>query len=319
MKRLFVLLFCLTLVVPACSSEPEPTPTKVIKYVTATPAPTDTPMPTATPEPAGPRIAFSSNRGGDPDFLDLYVMDLESKEITPLNTGFDQALFPKWSPDGSLILFTVGEVWNQYTIKPDGAELTQITDFRSNNGDWSPDGSQIVFQSDQNEPTDTPDLYIMDLASSEVTEILDAPDIIDYNPRWSPVDDTILFISRQPGKDEIFKIGADGSGMEQISESGSPVVEAVWSPDGTRMAITYGGFGITDIYVMDLDGVSNVVRLTANKKSNNSPSFSPDGSQIVFASNMGDNWDLWMIDVDGENLTQLTDDEYYDAYPDWSP
>jgi len=51
----------------------------------------------------------------------------------------------------------------------------------------------------------------------------------------------------------------------------------------------------------------------------NSPSFSPDGKQIVFASNMSGSWELWTINVDGTNLVQLTDDEYYDAFPDWSP
>ena len=320
MKRFIVLLFCFALLLTACSSEQESTPTKVIKYVTATPAPTNTPMPTPTEEPHGPRIAFSSNRGADPNVLDVCVMDVNTGEITVLNTGFNAAHFPKWSPDGSRIMFVVEQIWNLYTIKPDGSELTQLTDFRSNNADWSPDGSQIVFQSDhQNEPVDTPDLYIMDLASGALTEILDQPEIIDYSPRWSPDGETIMFLSQLTGKYEIYTMNTDGSDMQQVSDTVDTVFDATWSPDGSRIAVVYGKGNLTDIYVMDPDGISNVVRLTANKSSNNNPSFTPDGQQLLFSSNMNGNLDLYIINVDGSNLIQLTDDEYYDAYPDWSP
>jgi len=88
---------------------------------------------------------------------------------------------------------------------------------------------------------------------------------------------------------------------------------------GSLDDFSFGGFGKTDLYVMDPDGISNVVRLTQNQSTNNSPSFSPDGKQIVFASSMSGSWELWMINVDGTNLVQLTDDVYLDAFPDWSP
>lgn len=48
-------------------------------------------------------------------------------------------------------------------------------------------------------------------------------------------------------------------------------------------------------------------------------SWSPDGSQVVFASTRTGNWDIWSIDINGENLVQLTDDEADDYYPAWSP
>lgn len=317
MKKLITVLFILVLGLAACAPAPTemPTPTS-----TNTPLPTATPTPSPTPVPTGRRVAFVSNRGDDPQKLDLYILDLDSMEITALNTGFDQVILPQWSPDGKKILFAVAEVWNLYTIDADGSNLTQLTDFSSNNGDWSPDGKRIVFQSDhQNEPANVPDLYMIDTTGGNLTELLDTPDVIDYSPRWSPDGSQIMYISRQSGKDEIFIINADGSDPHRVSDSGDPVTEAVWSPNGNRIALSYGGFGKTDLYVMDPDAISNVVRLTNDKKSNSNPSFSPNGKQVVFASKSSGNWDLWMIDADGGNPTQLTNDEYYDAYPDWSP
>jgi TolB protein len=61
------------------------------------------------------------------------------------------------------------------------------------------------------------------------------------------------------------------------------------------------------------------MQLTDNNSRNQNPTWSPNGKQIIFASDMGGNWNLWMINVDGTDLIQLTDDEFYNNYPDWSP
>lgn len=283
--------------------------------------PTDTPAPTLTPYAGAPRIVFSSNRGDDPDKVDLFLIDPESLEITPINTGFEAAVLPSWSPDGNSIAFAIRDVWNLYTIHADGTNLTQVTDFRSNNPDWSSDGSRLVFQSDhQNEPQDTPDIYLININGQNLTEILDDPDVVDYSPRWSPDGSRILFISARTGKPEVFVMNPDGSDVTQITDSRDPVRMAVWSPEGERIAFVYGAGTMTDLYVIDKDGsADSVVRLTADSFTDDSLSWSPDGERIVFSSNRSGNWDLWLINADGTNMVQLINDAFYDAYPDWSP
>jgi TolB protein len=275
----------------------------------------------APPAETKDMIVFASNRGDDPAELGLYLLDLESKQITPVETGFEACVLPKWSPDGNSILFGVMDIWNLYTVMPDGSELTQITDFRSNNADWSPDGTQIVFQSDhQNEPQDTPDIYIIDITGENLVEILDDPPNIDYSPRWSPDGKRILFISSKSGKEEMFTMNVDGSDVVQLSESADQVIEAVWSPDGTRIVFAYGPYGRTDLFIADADDVrTNEVRLTNDQQANMHPTWSPDGKRIVFSSTTSGSTDLWMIDADGTNLVQLTDDAFEELFPDWSP
>ena len=317
MNKHFVLSLVLALLLTACAQPTEP------PLPTNTPVPpTDTPEPTPTPEPVGPRIVFVSNRGDDPDVTDLYILDIETQEITLLNTGFDAVVFPKWSPDGSKILFAVRDVWNLYTIEPDGSNLTQLTDFRSNNADWSPDGSKIIFQSDhQNEPQDTPDIYVIDANGENLVEILDDPSVPDFNPRWAG-DDQIMFLSGRESGFEVFLMNADGSEITQVTESGASITNASVSPDGERIAFTYPQGGkFTDLYVIDKDGaLDSVVRLTQDATYDDGTAWSPDGQRIFFFSDRGGNYDLWMIGADGSNPVQLTDDEYYDAYPDyWAP
>jgi Tol biopolymer transport system component len=277
----------------------------------------------AIPAQMGPSIVFVSNRGDDQNKSDLYILDVETEEITPLNTGLDNVSLPKWSPDGSKILFVVQEIWNLYTINTDGTGLTQITDFRSNNGDWSPDGTQIIFQSDhQNEPQDTPDIYRIDVDGENLVEILDEPSVADFGPRWTPDGSQIMFISNRSGNYEIFQMNNDGSDIVKVSNTDSPILDIAISPDGGRIAFTYAyaypqG---ADLLIIDKDGSpDSIVQVTDNKAAayDDSPSWSMDGKKIFFSSNRSGNSDLWMINVDGSDPVQLTDDEYDDLFPDY--
>jgi TolB protein len=126
-----------------------------------------------------------------------------------------------------------------------------------------------------------------------------------------------MFLSGRAGGIEIFLMNVDGSEVVQVTESGAPIMNACPSPDGERIAFTYPQGGrFTDLYVIDSDGsVDSVVRLTKDATCDDVGSWSSDGKQVVFYSDRSENYDLWMIDADGTNAVQLTDDEYYDAYP----
>jgi Tol biopolymer transport system component len=320
MKKVFVVTLCLFSLLLAACGPSAAAPTETSPPPTNTPAPTATLEPSPTPAPAGPRIVFVSNRGDDPNKTDLYILDVDSGQIIPLKTSFDAVVLPQWSPDGSKVLFAVPDIWNLYTVDADGSNLTQVTDFSSNNGDWSPDGTQIVFQSDaQNEPPNVPDLYVIDANGENLTEILDNPPIPDFNPRWAAGSNQIMFISGLTGNLEVFLMNPDGSGMTQVTNGGSPIFSAGISPDGSRIVFVYPqGGSFTDLYAIDSSGDPNsVVHLTQDATSDNSPSWTSDGSKIIFSSDRSGNVDLWMVNSDGSDPVQLTNDEYIDTYPDY--
>lgn len=327
MKKSLLILVILLFLTACASATPESTQTQP-PPPTSPPEPTSTPEPTATaeptspPQPSGPRVVFASNRGEDPNKTDLYILNIDSGEVTPLNTGFDAVFFPKWSPDGTKILFAVWDAWNLYTVNADGSNLTQLTDFRSNNADWSPDGSQIVFQSDhRNEPKDTPDLYLIDANGENLSEILDQPKDADYMPRWVG-SDKIAFLSDRSGHAEIYTINIDGSQRTQITDGKASIGAFAVSSDGTRLVFTYPqGDNFANMYSIDISGdVGSAIRLTSEATRDENPAWLPDGSAVIYNTDKGGNMDLWTVSADGTDFVQLTDDEYYDLYPDyWMP
>jgi Tol biopolymer transport system component len=63
----------------------------------------------------------------------------------------------------------------------------------------------------------------------------------------------------------------------------------------------------------------NLTNLSSNPAANDGfPAFSPEGNQIVFRSNRtGTDYEVFVIDMDGTELTQLTTNSVADNRPDW--
>ena len=172
---------------------------------------------------------------------------------------------------------------------------------------------QISFIScrDNDDPRAT-DIYLMNISGSDLIEITDSSGLIKHFS-WSPDGQWLTFDSDRNGVFDIFTIKADGTELTQITSNSFDEEDPAWSPDGTSIAYDSRGPGNDAIYLMNSDG-SSAEKLVDGRR----PAWSPDGSRIAF-SRLEDG--IFIVDVDGGNLTRLTDSSQhdYDDYPEWSP
>ena len=264
------------------------------------------------------RIIWVSSYAGDGQ-LNLWSINPDGTGRTQLTRAFTQALFPSISPDATRVAFSSQDtgVWYIYLIDTDGTNLEQFTDFSSAVPHWSPDGKSLIFNSDHDdEPTDTPDLWGMNIDGTQLVEYVDRPPTADFNGQWSPDGEKILFVSNRDGNYNLYVMKTDGSDLRRLTSHEAAEYNPCWSPNGEKIAFVSNRRGNLDIYVMASDG-SNGVRLTNYLGHDSSPAWSPSGDRIVFESDRDGHVDLWIINADGSNPTQLTDDEAMDLHPDW--
>jgi TolB protein len=144
----------------------------------------------------------------------------------------------------------------------------------------------------------------------------------DICPAYSADGKHIAFCSNRTGVFEIWTMKANGQQQRQLTHLGTRALFPDYSPDGDRvafMALDLAPGARPDIFVIDADG-GGLVRLTNYPGLDAFPAWSPDGSKIAFVSDRSGVAQVWVMDADGSNPTQLTTDPApKDQLPDWSP
>ncbi len=208
---------------------------------------------------------FSSNRDGSEQ---LYVMDSDGRNQTQLTRPPGERGFPKWSPDGSRIVFSFSSPTGTHihVMASDGrgeVSLTRTTGIDVD-ASWSPDGSQIVF-------TRVGDghftLYRMAADGTQVSKLLGDALTASFSP---------------DGATLALKVFARGIGLMSVSDGKVRMLtnerfdqEPTWSPDGRDIAFRRGESGSkAELYVIGKDG-TGLRRLTNNATHEALPVWSP--------------------------------------------
>lgn len=132
-----------------------------------------------------------------------------------------------------------------------------------------------------------------------------------------PAKGTIVFTAEQNGHWDLYA-AANGRQPARITRDVNPVRQVAVSREG-MLAFSSKRDGNWEIYSSALDG-SGLKRLTNLAAYDGNPAWSPDGKKIAFESFRADDLDIWTMDSDGTNPTNLTAaNPTYDFDPAWSP
>lgn len=134
----------------------------------------------------------------------------------------------------------------------------------------------------------------------------------------------VIYASLNSGAEQpdMYIMNGDGTGESLFADGGRDVV---YDPSGSRIAfvrdVNVNGQIAAEIFIAPADNPGAAQQLTELGIADTShPSWSPDGAKIVFSSsNQSTKSELWVIEVQNERLTRLTQNEAIDREPSWSP
>lgn len=241
-------------------------------------------------------------------------MKPDGSQVTQLT--FDKAddSEPSWSPDGSEITFQSSRngTYQIFILNPSTGDLQQVTssDCNDHAPTWSPDGEQIAFYSDCD---GNREIYTVGLDGSNRRQLTSTSRIYNWYPTWSPDRETIIYASNASGGYKIYSMDVNGADSTPIATG----CQAVFSPDGQTILMSESCVELGSLLVTDADG-GNERTLLENYVASR-PSWSPDGRQIVFQSDLRDNSEIWVFDLDQMQATRLTYGTSDDESPAWQP
>lgn len=268
------------------------------------------------------------------------------RQHTAANTDDVTSSMSSLSPDGSRMAFVLlqesGNSSNEdiYVKTPNSKARVQKTTHRASDSfpAISPDGTKIAFASRRN---GSYDIFITNLDSGRAKRQITFSEEEEIAPSWSPDGETIAYckLSRSSREWEIWLYNLSNGAVTYLV----PGLFPSYSPSETLLAFQRADnpSGRYGIWTIDEAGTEETQVLSSTEEGYYTPKWSPDGKKLVFASsgkNVGKKWswgqqtservvddlakvraaDIWTMNVDGTDLSQLTTHDDDDWYPCWS-
>jgi TolB protein len=260
------------------------------------------------------KLAFVGDRAGRKE---LYLADWDGLRIRSLGVTAGILLSPRWSPDGSKLLYSAerNRSWDIYALDMNTMKEKNIVMLHGLNmsGNFFPNSRYFVFTSSKDGNSD---IYAADIRDMKGWKIIASP-WIDVSPSVSPDGNSILFVSNRTGSPQIYISDKEGEGIRRLTFEGSYNTSPAWSPKGDRIAFVRMIGGKNQIFVMKTDG-SGLMQLT-DIGSNEDPSFSPDGRYIAFTSDRNGTKGIYLMRLNGEGQSLITPKGLKATSPNWSP
>ncbi len=272
-------------------------------------------------------IAFRSNR----EPLGIYIMEVTGENPKRIS---DFGFHPAWSPDGKQI--AVSEKGNErpdtrrksaiWIIDIASGEKRKLIDNYAYQPSWSPNGKRIAYWFIGS--GGRRDVATISVEGGEPNIVTDSANT-NWNPVWSPDGKHLYFASDRSGNMAFWRIQINQKTGQTIGDA-----EIVPTPAKFNSHLSFSKDGKKIVYVqtntqsnikaIEFDENAGKVKgepfaITSGDYEFIRPIFSSKNDQLVFVQKKLTQDDIVVLDREGKNRRDLTDDRYFDRYPRWSP
>ena len=331
------------------SSTPSQTPTG--RPPTWTPIPSATTAPEIPPTmfPAAPAsvsgqiIMRAGSVPGDTANQPIVIIKPDGSSRRTIANEGNRGHAPSLSPDGTRYAYVkYAPGTRELLLQIDnlqGTDPLPASTYWANNPllpgqdmpNWSPDGEKLALVA-VGMGAAYADLYMLELdnrsGDPDALTRLTEDNAIESWPAFAPDNERIVYVAdltqlSLDGGPELRTIEIASGTITDLTSNGQALLESApdWSPNGTTIVFhahdAADPSGDTDIYTIPASG-GEPTKLFDSDASDIQPRYSPDGRYIVFSSNRGGTWDVFIYEIASKTIYQVTNERVTNIANDWS-